>query len=139
MGAKRVILMLSVVVGAGVVALILNRPREVKVSVGPSWTPAPEQAAEPVASPPAAAPSAAPTTAAHNGHASETSSRPLNINTATAEQLAALPGIGPKLAERIIAYRTQKGGFVSVDDLDAVSGIGAHLIDSLRPYIAVSD
>lgn len=139
MGAKRVILMLSVVVGAGVVALILNRPREVKVSVGPSWTPAPEQAAEPVAPPPAAAPSAAPTTAAHNGHASETSSRPLNINTATAEQLAALPGIGPKLAERIIAYRTQKGGFVSVDDLDAVSGIGAHLIDSLRPYIAVSD
>jgi competence protein ComEA len=138
-GAKRVILMLSVVVGAGVVALILNRPREVKVSVGPSWTPAPEQAAEPVAPPPAAAPSAAPTTAAHNGHASETSSRPLNINTATAEQLAALPGIGPKLAERIIAYRTQKGGFVSVDDLDAVSGIGAHLIDSLRPYIAVSD
>lgn len=135
MGAKRVILMLSVVVGAGVVALILNRPREVKVSVGPSWTPAPEQAAEPVAPPP----SAAPTTAAHNGHASETSSRPLNINTATAEQLAALPGIGPKLAERIIAYRTQKGGFVSVDDLDAVSGIGAHLIDSLRPYIAVSD
>lgn len=134
MGAKRVILMLSVVVGAGVVALILNRPREVKVSVGPSWTPAPEQPAEPVAPPPAAAPS----TAAHNGHAPETS-RPLNINTATAEQLAALPGIGPVLAERIIAFRTQKGGFVSVDDLDAVSGIGAHLIDSLRPYIAVSD
>lgn len=134
MGAKRVILMLSVVVGAGVVALILNRPREVKVSVGPSWTPAPEQPAEAVAPPPAV-----PTTAAHNGHAPEISSRPLNINTATAEQLAALPGIGPVLAERIIAYRTQKGGFVSVDDLDAVSGIGAHLIDSLRPYIAVSD
>jgi competence protein ComEA len=137
-----VILMLSVVVGAGVVALILNRPREVKVSVGPSWTPAPEQAAEPVAPEPAepvAPPSAAPSTAAHNGHAPDTSSRPLNINTATAEQLAALPGIGPVLAERIIAYRTQKGGFVSVDDLDAVSGIGAHLIESLRPYIAVSD
>jgi competence protein ComEA len=122
------------VVGAGVVALILNRPREVKVSVGPSWTPVPEQPAEAVTPPPAA-----PSTAAHNGHAPDTSSRPLNINTATAEQLAALPGIGPVLAERIIAFRTQKGSFVSVDDLDAVSGIGAHLIDSLRPYIAVSD
>jgi competence protein ComEA len=130
--------MLSVVVGAGVVALILNRPREVKVSVGPSWTPVPEQPAEAVVPPPAAPP-VVPTTAAHNGHAPEISSRPLNINTATAEQLAALPGIGPVLAERIIAYRTQKGGFVSVDDLDAVSGIGAHLIESLRPYIAVSD
>ena len=138
MGAKRVILMLSVVVGAGVVALILNRPREVKVSVGPSWTHTPEQPAEPVAPPTVTPPPAAPSTAAHNGHASETS-RPLNINTATADQLAALPGIGPVLADRIIALRTRKGGFVSVDDLDEVSGIGAHLIDSLRPYIAVSD
>jgi competence protein ComEA len=124
-------MLLSLLVGTGVIMLIITRPREVRMTVGPSWTPAPEKPAEPAAPP--AAPSAA-----HNGQTPAT--KPLNINTATAEQLAVLPGIGTVLAERIVALRTERGGaFASVDDLDEVSGIGQHLIDSLRPYIAVSD
>ncbi|HET9729976.1 MAG TPA: ComEA family DNA-binding protein, partial [Acidimicrobiia bacterium] len=50
---------------------------------------------------------------------------PVNLNTATAEQLDALPGVGPVLAQRIVDWRTAHGGFHSVDDLQQVSGIGA--------------
>ena len=49
---------------------------------------------------------------------------PLNINTATAEQLDTLPGIGPVLAQRIVDYRTANGGFRAVEELLNVSGIG---------------
>ena len=49
---------------------------------------------------------------------------PMNINTATAEQLDTLPGIGPVLAQRIVDYRTAHGGFQAVEELLNVSGIG---------------
>ena len=49
---------------------------------------------------------------------------PLNITTATAEQLDTLPGIGPVLAQRIVDYRTANGGFRAVEELLNVSGIG---------------
>lgn len=49
---------------------------------------------------------------------------PLNINTATAQQLDDLPGIGPVLAQRIVDYRTAHGGFSAVEELLNVSGIG---------------
>ncbi|MGB3533248.1 MAG: DUF655 domain-containing protein [Microcoleaceae cyanobacterium] len=55
----------------------------------------------------------------------------LNLNTATQAELEALPGIGPKLAERIIAARKQKP-FSSWEDLDQVSGIGEKLLEKLR-------
>lgn len=58
----------------------------------------------------------------------------IDINTATVEELQQLPGIGPKLAERIVAVRA-KGAFTSVDDLRRVSGIGAKTIDKLRPFV----
>jgi competence protein ComEA len=48
----------------------------------------------------------------------------INLNTATAEQLDALPGIGPVLAQRIVDWRSEHGRFVSVDQLRQVSGIG---------------
>jgi len=54
----------------------------------------------------------------------------VNLNTATQEELETLPGIGPKLAERIIAARSQKP-FTSLADLDQVSGIGPHLLQQL--------
>ena len=58
---------------------------------------------------------------------------PLDINTATAEELDALPGIGPVLAQRIIDYRTQAGGFRAVEELLNVNGIGeAKLMDILE-------
>ncbi len=59
----------------------------------------------------------------------------LNINTADAAQLDALPGIGPALAQRIIAYRQEHGPFASVDDLVKVPGIGPATLERLRPWI----
>jgi competence protein ComEA len=61
----------------------------------------------------------------------------VNLNTADAAALDSLPGIGPVLAERIIAFRTDNGPFTSVDDLGEVSGIGERLLDQLRPLVAV--
>lgn len=51
-------------------------------------------------------------------------SEPVNINRATLDELATLPGIGPALAQRIIDYRIEHGPFASVESLERVSGIG---------------
>jgi competence protein ComEA len=59
----------------------------------------------------------------------------VSLATATAEQLDALPGIGPVTAERIIAFRTEHGPFASVDDLDAVPGVGPARLDQLRELV----
>ncbi|MGA7206774.1 MAG: ComEA family DNA-binding protein [Specibacter sp.] len=61
----------------------------------------------------------------------------LNINTATVEDLDGLPGVGPVLAGRIVAWRTDHGPFSSVDELDGVSGIGAKMLATLRPLVTV--
>lgn len=61
----------------------------------------------------------------------------INLNTATAEQLETLPGIGPALAERILAYRDAYGPFTAVEDLLRVSGIGEKTLESIRAYITV--
>jgi competence protein ComEA len=61
----------------------------------------------------------------------------VNVNTATLDQLIALPGVGPVLAQRIITYREQHGAFRSVRDLLNVPGIGdAHMAD-LEPLVTV--
>lgn len=58
------------------------------------------------------------------------------INTATAEELDTLPGVGPGLAAAIIAYREAEGPFTSLDDLDAVDGIGPALLETLAPLVS---
>ena len=61
----------------------------------------------------------------------------ININTATANQLELLPGIGEVIAQRIVDYRTESGPFQSVDDLLNVSGIGEKKLEQIKPYAKV--
>ncbi len=60
---------------------------------------------------------------------------PININTATAEQLDALPGIGPVLSQRIVDYREAHGPFVSVGQLTCVEGIGEKKLQQILDLI----
>lgn len=61
----------------------------------------------------------------------------LNLNTATAEQLDELDGIGPETARKIVAYRQQHGGFRSVSELDQVPGIGPKRLAALRDRLRI--
>ncbi|MFJ9560825.1 helix-hairpin-helix domain-containing protein [Streptomyces fuscichromogenes] len=60
---------------------------------------------------------------------------PVSLNTATVEQLDALPGVGPVLAQHIIDFRTQHAGFRSVDELRQVKGIGDRRYSDLRDLV----
>jgi len=62
---------------------------------------------------------------------------PLNINRATAKQFEALDGIGPVLAKRIVAYRSANGPFITLEDLDKVSGIGPAKFAQFKSQITV--
>jgi competence protein ComEA len=73
--------------------------------------------------------------AATGGTAGAAPSAPVSLNTATVEQLDTLPGVGPVLAQHIIDYRTQHGGFRSVDELRDVNGIGERRFADLRNLV----
>ncbi|HVF84801.1 MAG TPA: helix-hairpin-helix domain-containing protein [Abditibacteriaceae bacterium] len=62
---------------------------------------------------------------------------PLDLNKITREQLEALPGVGPSLAQKILDYRARNSGFKSVEEMDSVSGIGAKKLASLKPLLYV--
>ncbi|KAB7746574.1 ComEA family DNA-binding protein [Nostocoides sp. F2B08] len=62
---------------------------------------------------------------------------PIDLNAADATALDGLPGVGPVLAERIIAWRTEHGRFTSVDELGEVSGIGEKLLGQIRDRVTV--
>ena len=61
----------------------------------------------------------------------------ININTATAQQLTSLPGIGQAKAEAIVKYREENGPFKQVDDLTKVNGIGPKILEKLKEEITV--
>lgn len=77
---------------------------------------------------------AAAPTAAGGGDAAAPSA-PIQLSTATLEQLDSLPGVGPATAQKILDYRTKHGAFSSVDELDAVPGIGPKRLEQLRDLV----
>jgi competence protein ComEA len=62
---------------------------------------------------------------------------PLNLNTATPEQLDELDGIGPGMAQRILDYREEQGGFGSIEELSRVPGIGEKRMAALREAVTL--
>ena len=64
-----------------------------------------------------------------------TSAEPVQLSTATLEQLDSLPGVGPVTAQKILDYRQKHGAFQSVDELDAVPGIGPKRLDQLHDLV----
>ncbi|TMQ28982.1 MAG: helix-hairpin-helix domain-containing protein [Nitrospirae bacterium] len=62
----------------------------------------------------------------------------LDLNRATEQDIDALPGIGPRLAERIMEYRQSVGAFHSLDELRAVKGIGKKKFERIRPLVTVT-
>jgi competence protein ComEA len=65
-------------------------------------------------------------------------SAPLDLNTATAAQLAQVPGIGAATARAIMRFREKSGPFERVEDLLAIRGISARKLGQIRPYVVVS-
>ena len=63
----------------------------------------------------------------------------INVNNASKGELMRLPGIGDKLSDKIIAYRSVYGGFRTIDDLQSVKGIGVKTVAKLKPYATVYD
>lgn len=71
-------------------------------------------------------------------HPAAAESSPVNLNTASAAELAALKGIGPAKAQAIVEHRDKNGDFKSVDDLKLVRGIGDKMLEQLRPQVTVA-
>src|ERR1700738_3834007 len=63
--------------------------------------------------------------------------KPININTASSEELQQVPGIGPVTADKILQMRKSYGAFKSVDDLLSIRGIGKKRLEKMRKYLTV--
>jgi len=63
--------------------------------------------------------------------------KPVNLNTATSEELQLVPGVGPATADKILQMRKSYGAFKSVDDLLAIRGLGAKRLEKMRKYLTV--
>jgi competence protein ComEA len=119
--------------GARVLAvlLVLGTITDLVRARHPQWGSPPTATEAPAA--PAQAPVALPT--ARPAPARGTPAHALDLNTASAAELDALPGIGPVLAARIVEHRLRQGPFRSVDELLGVPGIGPRLLERLRPWL----
>ncbi len=121
--------------GADLVGLNLARRvidgEQIIVGVAaPAGSPSPMGSSVNSAAPPAQASPAAP-------NATTAPGAPVNLNTATPEDLDALPGVGPVTAAAIVAWREANGRFTSVDQLSEVDGIGPARLDKLRGLVDV--
>lgn len=65
--------------------------------------------------------------------------KPINLNTATAQELAQLPGIGPSTAQKIVEYRQQIGKFTSLEQLLEVPRVGSLTLQRIKPYVVIED
>jgi competence protein ComEA len=81
--------------------------------------------------------SAASEATSDTGALAESPAEPIDLNTADSDALETLPGIGPALAERIIAVRDQSGPFAAPDDLLDIGGMTQSKLDSIAPYITL--
>jgi competence protein ComEA len=61
----------------------------------------------------------------------------VNINTASASELETLPGVGPKVAQKIIDFRTKNGNFKKIEEIMKIQGIGEKIFDNIRELITV--
>jgi competence protein ComEA len=73
----------------------------------------------------------------HRTAKKELPTSPVNLNSASLEQLQTLPGVGPSTAQKIIDYRKEHGRFGSIDELQAVKGIGPKKMEAMRKYLQV--
>ena len=110
---------IGVSIGFVIYRLVTEYLRPVRIGVEEQWppVPVPEPTAEP--DPPIVEPTA------------------LNLNAAEAAALTGLPGVGPTLAARIVAYREENGPFGDVDELSQVQGVGAALVEQVRPLVTI--
>jgi competence protein ComEA len=77
-------------------------------------------------------------TAAFAGQDTATPAAAVNLNTATAQQLESLPGIGPATAQRILEYRQKSGGFKKVEELMNIRGVGEKSFLKLKPLVTIT-
>jgi competence protein ComEA len=63
---------------------------------------------------------------------------PVDLNSASVEQLQAVPGIGPQTAQAIVNFRQKSGPFQRVEDLQAIKGISKSKLEKMRPYVTIS-
>ncbi len=125
-GPFRTLADLDSVPGVGAALLAAVAPH---VTLAPA-PPAPARRVETATAPAAADPAAAPAGGEAGGV--------VDINRASAEELQTLPGIGPALAARVVAWRAEHGPFRSADELEKVPGIGAKTATRLRPRVRAS-
>ncbi|MDJ1130405.1 ComEA family DNA-binding protein [Streptomyces iconiensis] len=99
--------------------LVIGAPGKAGAAAGPAPSPG---------APPGAGTAA-------GGAAAPPAGSPVSLSSATVEQLETLPGVGPVLAQHIIDYRTQHGGFRSIDQLQDVNGIGEKRFADIKPQV----